>query len=64
MTENTDPTINISLQVSQANTILAALQELPFKVADPLIKLLVSQANAQLGELSAPPAVEAESTEN
>jgi hypothetical protein len=46
--ENTDPAINLTLKVSEVNVILAGLQELPFKVADPLLKGIIAQANSQL----------------
>lgn len=48
--ENADPIINVTLKVSEANVILAGLQELPFKVADPLLKNIIAQAQAQLGQ--------------
>ena len=46
-TENTDPTINLALKVSEVNAILAGVQELPFKVADSLLKNIVAQAQSQ-----------------
>lgn len=46
--ENPDPSLNITLKVTEINTILAAIQELPFKVADPMIKNIIAQAQAQL----------------
>lgn len=56
-TENADPVINLMLRVSEVNVILAGLQELPFKVADPLLKGIITQANSQL--VPAPVAEEA-----
>jgi hypothetical protein len=55
MTEETtqeDPTLTLSLKVTEVNTILAGLQELPFKVADPLLKNIIIQAQTQLGQTS------------
>lgn len=45
-----DPTLNISLTVTAVNTILAGLQELPFKVADPIMKDVIQQAQSQLAQ--------------
>ena len=53
MTEETtqeDPVLSISLKVTEINVILAGLQELPFKVADPLLKNILAQAQTQLAE--------------
>jgi hypothetical protein len=55
MTEETtqeDPVLTLSLKVTEVNTILAGLQELPFKVADPLLKNIIVQAQTQLGQTS------------
>lgn len=49
-TENTDPVLNLALKVSEINVVLAGLQELPFKVADPLLKNVLAQAQTQLGQ--------------
>lgn len=57
--ENQDPTLNIVLKVTEINVILAGLQELPFKVADPLMKSVIAQAQIQLGQQPAVPAEEA-----
>jgi hypothetical protein len=54
--ENADPVVSISLKVSEVNVVLAGLQELPFKVADPLLKGIIAQAQMQLGQQSAPEA--------
>jgi hypothetical protein len=39
--------------VNDVNLILAALQELPHKVADPLLRKIMGQANAQLAPTGA-----------
>ena len=49
-TENNDPVLSIAMRVSEINTVLAGLQELPFKVVDPLLKSIIAQAQAQLGQ--------------
>ena len=43
-----EPVVNLELAVNDVNLILAALQELPHKVADPLLRKIMGQANAQL----------------
>lgn len=54
MTEETQPDNNpeltLVLRVNDINIVLAGLQELPFKVADPLIKNVMQQAQAQLAQ--------------
>lgn len=42
------PTINIEVNVQEINTILAALGELPHRVADPILRKLVEQAQKQI----------------
>lgn len=49
---DTDPALNIVIRVSEVNTILAGLQELPFKIADPLLKNIINQAQTQLNQVS------------
>jgi hypothetical protein len=44
------PTIKIELNVNEVNVVLASLQELPHRVADPILRKLVDQAQAQLGQ--------------
>lgn len=44
-----DQALKFSLTISQVNVVLAGLQELQFKVADPVIKIILDQAqNGQL----------------
>lgn len=45
---DTNPELTLTLCVNDINIVLAGLQELPFKVADPLIKNIMQQAQAQL----------------
>jgi len=42
------PTISIELHVQEVNTILAALGELPHRVADPILRKVVEQAQKQV----------------
>jgi hypothetical protein len=42
------PTISIELHVPEVNTILAALGELPHRVADPILRKVVEQAQKQV----------------
>ena len=44
----TQPTVNIALNINELNLILASLQELPHKVADPLLRNIMGQAQSQL----------------
>jgi hypothetical protein len=42
------PTISLELRVPEVNTILAALGELPHRVADPILRKVVEQAQKQV----------------
>lgn len=42
------PTISLELHVPEVNTILAALGELPHRVADPILRKVVEQAQKQV----------------
>jgi hypothetical protein len=44
------PNVSFELNVNEVNVILASLQELPHRVADPILRKLVDQAQAQLGQ--------------
>lgn len=63
MNNEEDPVLTIKLPVSTVNVILAGLQELPFKMADPVMKNLIQQAETQLSAQAAPAAGEAETEE-
>ena len=43
-----EPTVKVDLTVNELNVIFAALQELPHRVADPILKKMFGQAQAQL----------------
>lgn len=51
---DTNPELTITLRVNDVNVVLAGLQELPFKVADPLIKGIIEQAQTQLAQQQVP----------
>ena len=42
------PTVTLTVDVNELNVIMAALQELPHRVADPILKKLFQEAQAQL----------------
>jgi hypothetical protein len=44
------PTVNVELNVNELNVILGGLQELPHRVADPILRKLMQEAQAQLGQ--------------
>ena len=43
-----DPTVKIDLTINEFNTVMAAIQELPHRVADPILKKMFAQAQMQL----------------
>jgi hypothetical protein len=43
-----EPNVTLDLTVNDVNLVLAALQELPHKVSDPMIRKIMEQAQAQL----------------
>ncbi len=47
-----DPEVVITLRVSQVNSILSAIQELPAKVANPINNLIVTQATEQINAMN------------
>ena len=44
------PTVSVELNVNELNIILGGLQELPHRVADPILRKLMQQAQMQLGQ--------------
>lgn len=44
----TEDTLTLTFTIDQVNAILSAAQELPYKIADPLIRNILEQANKQL----------------
>lgn len=45
-----EPTVALEMTVNDLNVVFASLQELPHRVADPILKKLFQQAQAQLGQ--------------
>jgi hypothetical protein len=43
-----EPAVKLTLAVNEVNLVLMALQELPHKVSDPLLRKVMEQANTQL----------------
>lgn len=46
----TEPTVKLEVNVNELNVILGALQELPHRIADPLLKKVFGQAQAQMSQ--------------
>ena len=46
--ESAAPTVTVEVDVNELNMILGALQELPHRVVDGLLRKLMEQAQAQL----------------
>lgn len=51
-TEKSVSTFDLTLTLQQVNTILSCLNEVAFKIADPIIRNIVEQAKQQLPELN------------
>ena len=49
LVNNEQPSLKIELTVNELNTIMGALQELPHRIADPILKKVFGQAQSQLG---------------
>ena len=52
-TMNQNPTFNFEINLEEANVILAALQELPAKLCNPLSDKIKAQAQEQIAALQA-----------
>ena len=52
LAQSSEQTAKIELTVNELNVVLSALQELPHRVADPVLKKVFSQAQGQLGKPS------------
>ena len=61
-TEKQNPSLTVSLTLQEINVILGALQEMPFKIADPVLKSLVPQAQQALEDYKAQLAAESQVT--
>lgn len=56
---NENPTFNFALNLDEANAILAALQELPAKICNPISDKIKTQAQEQIAAMQTVPAPEA-----
>ena len=52
LAQSSEQTAKIELTVNELNVVLSALQELPHRIADPVLKKVFSQAQGQLGKPS------------
>ena len=50
---NQNPTFTIEINLEETNIILAALQELPAKICNPLSEKIKAQAQSQIAEMQA-----------
>lgn len=50
---NENPDLTFTLNLNEANAVLAALQELPAKVANPISQKMTEQAQEQIKMLQA-----------
>jgi hypothetical protein len=50
---NENPNLTFEVTLNEANTILAALQELPGKVCNPLSQKITEQAKEQIAAMQA-----------
>jgi hypothetical protein len=50
---NQNPTFTLELNLDETNLVLAALQELPAKLCNPLSEKIKSQAQAQIAAMQA-----------
>ena len=48
---NENPELTFTLNLNEANMVLAALQELPAKIANPLSQKITEQAKEQLAAM-------------
>jgi hypothetical protein len=50
---NENPTFNLEITLEEINMVLAALQELPAKLCNPLSEKIRTQAQAQIAAMQA-----------
>lgn len=43
-----EPVVRLEMSVPEANTVFAALGELPHRIADPILRKLIGQAQASV----------------
>jgi len=59
---NENPDLHFTVTMQEANAILAALQELPAKISNPLSQKITEQAQTQIEKIKAEMIAEAEAT--
>jgi hypothetical protein len=59
---NQNPTFTIEINLEETNMVLAALQELPAKLCNPLSEKIKSQAQEQIAAMQAAQQPEVEKT--
>lgn len=47
-TQPNDQKVTVTFTVNEANTVLAALQEMPYRIADPIIRTVLEQVQPQV----------------
>lgn len=57
---NPNPTFNFEINLEEANVILAALQEIPAKICNPISEKIKAQAQEQIAAMQIPPSQESE----
>jgi hypothetical protein len=57
---NPNPTFTFELNLEEANIILAALQEIPAKICNPISEKIKAQAQEQIAAMQAPQAANEE----
>jgi hypothetical protein len=57
---NPNPTFTFELNLEEANIILAALQEIPAKICNPISEKIKAQAQEQIAVMQAPQAANEE----
>lgn len=54
LAQKEEPTVKLELTIQEANVIIGALQELPHRVVDNLLRKIVNQAQPQVAAQQAP----------
>ena len=54
LTQQEAPAVKLELTVQEVNVVMGALQELPHRVVDGLLRKIIGQAQPQVGAPQAP----------
>ena len=54
LVQKEEPTVKLELGVQEVNVIMGALQELPHRVVDALLRKIIAQAQPQVANQQAP----------